>query len=178
MIFVDDENRFVPDHARFENRIFFRKLHDRNKHDKLRAFLIVAVNSNRSPHQGCEPPTDRQTQPCAAETAGCGGIRLAEGEKYAPLFVLGNSNAGILDREHESMTTRQPGLPSQRDNHLAAHGKFQGIPHEVNKNLTEADIVPANPVQVVGQEARQQLDFLFCSHEAIEVQYLLDTGPQ
>ena len=98
----------------------------------------LALQLQRSAHQGDQRLADGDTQASAAEAARGGGLGLGKTGEDAGLVLWRNADAGVA---HHKLQGRLTGAGLQHQDahhHLAFSGEFDGVAAQVDQHLAQA----------------------------------------
>src|ERR1700733_11846824 len=127
-----DSQRGRGSSRRLRSRLCIRGAKRFGDDDCERATLtFLASEGERSAKQTDKLPTDRQPETGAAIFAADRSVRLPEGFKHSVLFVLGDADAGVGDRQ------RNLAVGGARDSqlHCALFGELECVRQQVPQNL-------------------------------------------
>ena len=108
-------------------------------------------------HESDQLAGDGQAEPRAAVPAGGGAVALGESLEHPGLLFRGDADAGVAHREPENNLPVPQRIQLAVDHHLAALGKLDGIPHQVEEDLAQAPGITHQRVGDIGTHVTGQL---------------------
>ncbi len=102
------------------------------------ALAGLAVDPQPSLHAVDQLRADGQAQAGAAEAPGGRGVGLGKGVEDQLLFVFGDSDTAVFDREFELRAVGAAFGQPHMDRDVSTLGKFEGIANQVDEHLPQA----------------------------------------
>src|SRR6202522_3658471 len=137
----------------------------RNEHGERAAHALNTSERERSTKQADKLSADRQSKASAPVLSADRSVSLPKGLKNNLLFVLGNADARVRDRERNLTIGRAPDAQL----HLALFGEFECVRKQIPQNLFKSLPVGLNMVRALGVDLDPELQILLFGDRSEEV---------
>ena len=132
-----------------------------------------AVDADHAAHGAHQLLRNRQAQPGAAVQARGAAVGLAEGVEQALLLLGADAHAAVADGEPQAVPVR-PRLPRYLHHDLAARGELEGIAHQVDQHLAQAQRIAGQAHRHVRVGPGHQLQAFFRRAPRKQVHHLVE----